>query len=138
MDEDQGPSQIASMKPSRQSFGDRLRRAKHGLLSREGLVGDYDYAFLFRPSIPFMKKTRRGTPFFGLNSKMPLLLALLLGLQHALAMISGIITPPILLGGASGANLAVDKQQYLVSTALIISGFLSMIQITRFRIYKTQ
>jgi len=42
-----------------------------------------------------MKKPTRAAPFFGLNDKMPLVLALLLGFQHALAMLAGIITPPI-------------------------------------------
>lgn len=56
---------------------------------RDGLVGDYDYAFLFKPNLPFMKKSQRSAPFFGLNDKMPILLALLLGLQHALAMLAG-------------------------------------------------
>ncbi|PNS15293.1 hypothetical protein CAC42_5464 [Sphaceloma murrayae] len=138
MDEDQGPSQIVPGSTPRKSFRDRLQSVKHGLFTKDGLVGDYDYAFLFRPSIPFMKKPRRATPFFGLNSRMPLLLALVLGLQHSLSMLAGIITPPILLAGASGANLGTNQAQYLVSTALIVSGFLSMIQITRFHIYKTQ
>jgi len=47
---------------------------------REGLIGQYDYAFLFKPNLPFMKKERRAAPFFGLNDKMPVLLALLLGI----------------------------------------------------------
>lgn len=55
----------------------------------EGLIGDYDYAFLFTPQIPFMNKTRRSSPFFGLEDKMPVLLALILGLQHSLAMLAG-------------------------------------------------
>lgn len=53
------------------------------------MVGDYDYGFLFRPNLPFMKKARRSSPFFGLHDKIPVVLALLLGLQHALAMLAG-------------------------------------------------
>jgi NCS2 family nucleobase:cation symporter-2 len=102
---------------------------------REGLIGSYDYAFLFKPNLPFMKKERRAAPFFGLHDKMPLLLALLLGFQHALSMLAGVITPPIILGGA--ANLGSDTSRYLVSTSLIVCGILSSIQITRFHIYKT-
>jgi hypothetical protein len=30
---------------------------------REGLVGEYDYAFLFRPNLPFMKRERRAAPW---------------------------------------------------------------------------
>jgi uracil-xanthine permease len=82
-----------------------------------------------------MKKDRRAAPFFGLNDKMPLLLAALLGFQHALSMLAGVITPPIIL--ASAANLLPDVQRYLVSTSLIVCGILSSVQITRFHIYKT-
>jgi NCS2 family nucleobase:cation symporter-2 len=84
-----------------------------------------------------MKKERRTAPFFGLNDKMPIFLAALLGFQHALSMLAGIITPPIILSGTAGANLTPELQQYLVSTSLIVCGILSSIQITRFHIYKT-
>ena len=104
---------------------------------RDGLIGDYDYAFLFRPNLPFMKKTKRAAPFFGLNDSMPVFLALLLGFQHSLAMLAGIITPPIIIAGEGGASLGADDTQYLVSTALIVAGILSSIQITRFHIYKS-
>lgn len=84
-----------------------------------------------------MKKSKRTAPFFGLNDSIPVLLALLLGFQHALAMLAGIITPPIILAGEGGVNLGADGTQYLVSAALIVAGILSSIQITRFHIYKT-
>jgi uracil-xanthine permease len=82
-----------------------------------------------------MKKERRAAPFFGLNDKMPVLLALLLGFQHALAMLAGVITPPIIL--ANAAHLTPDQQRYLVSTSLIVCGILSSVQITRFHIYRS-
>lgn len=82
-----------------------------------------------------MKKERRAAPFFGLHDRMPVFLALLLGFQHALAMLAGVITPPIILSNA--ANLTPDQQRYLVSTSLIVCGILSSIQITRFHIWKT-
>lgn len=104
---------------------------------RDGLIGDYDYAFLLKPNLPFMTKTRRAAPFFGLNDGMPVLLALLLGFQHSLSMLAGIITPPIIIAGQGGANLGGNEAQYLVSTSLIVSGILSSIQITRLRIYKS-
>ena len=66
---------------------------------------------------------------------MPVVLALLLGFQHALAMLAGIITPPIII--ASSANFDAEITQYLVSTSLIVCGILSSVQITRFHIYKT-
>ena len=104
---------------------------------RAGLVGDYDYAFLFKPNLPFMRKERRPAPFFGLNDEMPVVLALLLGFQHALSMLAGVITPPIIIAGQAGANLGGARAQYLVSTSLIVCGILSSIQITRFHIYKS-
>ena len=82
-----------------------------------------------------MKKERRPAPFFGLHDRMPVLLALLLGFQHALAMLAGVITPPLIL--SSAAHLTSDQQRYLVSTSLIVSGILSSIQITRFHIWRT-
>lgn len=137
MDEDHGPSQIAPATTSRRTVGDRLRAVKKTFTTKEGLIGNYDYGFLFRPNLPFMKKSDKVPPFFGLNDKMPVFLALLLGFQHSLAMLAGIITPPIILSGAGGVNLSAAETQYLVSTALIVSGLLSCIQITRFHIYKT-
>ncbi|KAI0506672.1 permease family-domain-containing protein [Xylaria bambusicola] len=137
MDEDHGPSQIVPQAPARRSFGDRLQGVKKTFLTRDGLFGDYDYAFLFRPNLPFLRKSRKVSPFFGLNDKLPVFLALLLGFQHALAMLAGVITPPLILSGAGGVNLGTGLQQYLVSTALIVSGILSMIQITRFHIRGT-
>jgi hypothetical protein len=71
-------------------------------------------------------------------------------------MLAGVITPPLILAGQGGANLAQDSQQYLgdllrtngrkeeanlrptVSSALIVCGILSMVQITRFHIRGTQ
>ncbi|AWU78170.1 hypothetical protein CAS74_003024 [Pichia kudriavzevii] len=102
--------------------------------TKEGIFGDYDYAYLFTPTLPFLtqKKTQ---PFFGINDDIPILLGLLLGLQHALSMLAGLTTPAILI--SSFANLSQLQTQYLVSASLITSGILSTIQITRFHIYRT-
>ncbi|KIV90479.1 hypothetical protein PV10_07785 [Exophiala mesophila] len=121
----------------KQTLADRANRVRKAFFTKEGLIGNYDYAFLFRPNIPFLKKARRASPFFGLHDSMPVFLALLLGFQHALAMLAGVMTPPIILSGQGGVNLDTDYQQYLVSTSLIVCGILSSIQITRFHIWKT-
>ena len=84
-----------------------------------------------------MKKSKRAAPFFGLNDKMPIVLALVLGFQHALSMLAGVITPPIIIAGQAAANLSAGDAQYLVSTSLIVCGILSSVQITRFHIYKS-
>lgn len=49
------------------------------------------YAFLLTPDIyPFNKKYKdREQPFFGIDDRIPMLLTVLLGIQHALAMIGG-------------------------------------------------
>ena len=95
-----------------------------------------------------MKKRDRRAPFYGLDTPIPILLSFLLGsgplfiridfsFQHALAMLAGIVTPPLILGGSGGANLDADTQQYLISASLIVCGILSSVQITRFHFYKT-
>ncbi|KAH7053222.1 permease family-domain-containing protein [Macrophomina phaseolina] len=132
---DDSPDQIGPEIRPKRSFGEKLRSFKKAVTTKDGLIGKYDYAFLFRPNLPFIKKHRRAAPFFGLNDKMPVFLALLLGFQHALAMLAGVITPPIIL--SASANLLTDQQQYLVSTSLIVCGILSSIQITRFHIWKS-
>lgn len=103
--------------------------------TKDGLLGDYDYGYLFIPDIPFTKKEPKTQPFFGLNSEMPLMLGFILGFQHALSMLAGVITPPIII--ASAANLPPVMAQYLISASLIMSGILSCIQITRFHIWGT-
>ena len=114
-----------------------IRRFIQAVTTRDGLIGSYDYVALFRPNIPFLRQKGTSSPFFGLNDPMPVLLGALLGFQHALAMLAGVITPPIIISGQGGAYLEPEQQQYLVSTALIVSGILSAVQITRFHIYKT-
>ncbi|KAL2847276.1 purine permease [Aspergillus pseudodeflectus] len=133
-----GPDQIGPDFSPKRTFRERIRRTVHVFTTKDGLIGDYDYAFLFTPRLPFMKKQKRSAPFFGLEDKIPVALALLLGLQHALAMLAGVITPPILLGGSAGANFGSEEYQYLVSTSLIVSGFLSAIQMFRFHVYRTR
>ncbi|KAK7961815.1 nucleobase:cation symporter-2- NCS2 family [Apiospora aurea] len=141
MDEDQGPSHIAPppepTRPPRKTVRDRVLGLRRTFCTRDGLLGQYDYGFLFTPNLPFMRRPKQVSPFFGLNDRMPVFLALVLGLQHSLAMLAGIITPPLLLTGATGVNLPGEIQQYIVSTALIVSGILSLVQITRFRILGT-
>ncbi|KAF7595285.1 hypothetical protein BBP40_006785 [Aspergillus hancockii] len=132
-----GPDQIGPDLRPKRTWADKGRRIVRTFTTREGLIGDYDYAYLFTPRIPFMKQTKRSAPFFGLEDRVPVFLALLLGLQHALAMLAGVISPPILLGGSAGANFGDEDYQYLVSTSLIVSGLLSALQMTRVHIYKT-
>ncbi|KAJ5885763.1 hypothetical protein N7504_011599 [Penicillium tannophilum] len=133
-----GPDQIGPDLSPKRTYGDKLRGFVRAFTTRDGLIGDYDYAHLFTPKLPFTKQARKSAPFFGLNDRVPVVLALILGLQHALAMLAGVISPPIMLGGTSGVNFGTEDYQYLVSTSLIVSGLLSAIQMTRFHIYGTK
>ncbi|KAL2844785.1 permease family-domain-containing protein [Aspergillus pseudoustus] len=130
-----GPDSVIPGSNPTKSISQRMRSIVRKFTTRDGLIGDYDYGLLFRPDLPFMKKDPRPAPFFGLNEKIPVLLAFILGLQHALAMLAGVVTPPLIL--SSALSLSTDLQQYLVSTSLIVCGLLSLVQITRFHIYKT-
>jgi NCS2 family nucleobase:cation symporter-2 len=56
----------------------------------------------------------------------------------ALAMVGGLVVPPLLFGGSSGANLGTEAQQYLISACLIWSSFGSVLQISRHKIWKTK
>ncbi|OOQ89697.1 Purine permease [Penicillium brasilianum] len=133
-----GPDQIGPDHGPRQTVGDKFRRFVKAFTTKDGLIGSYDYAYLFTPRLPFTKRERKSTPFFGLEDRMPILLALILGLQHALSMLAGVISPPIILGGSSGVNFGDDIYQYLVSTSLIVSGLLSAMQMARFHVYGTK
>ena len=130
-----GPDSIGPYPHPKRPIGDRIKSFGKMFITKDGLIGSYDYASLFRVDIPFITKTPQAVPFFGLNDKIPVVLAILLGVQHALAMLGGIITPPKQL--ATSMNLSTEDTQYLVSTALIVCAILSAIQITRFHIYKT-
>jgi hypothetical protein len=124
---DPQPGDLGFVQPSTT----RWRRLFNWLASKDGWLGDYDYAALLIPSIPFLKKRQRLLPFFGVNERIPVVLAFLLGLQHALAMVGGIITPPLLLGGSAGLALDPSAQQYLLSASLIWCSIATAIQISR-------
>ncbi|KAI5121198.1 hypothetical protein M0805_005999 [Coniferiporia weirii] len=111
----------------------KVRRTARKLTTREGWFGDYDYAWLCTPSLPRMQ-TRRLPPFYALDTELPILLAASSGLQHALAMLAGLIAPPIIF--ASSLNLDATTQAYMISSSLIGCGILSLVQISRFKLYK--
>ncbi|GEM12541.1 membrane transporter, nucleobase:cation symporter-2 [Rhodotorula toruloides] len=101
---------------------DRLWRkiSSRDLVTRNFWIGDYDYRAL-------LSFRSRKLPFFAPNSPLPAVLALILGLQHCLAM----VVPPLLLGGAAGAALEPAQQSYLVSAALIFCGLGTILQVSR-------
>ncbi|GAA5997477.1 nucleobase:cation symporter-2 family protein [Rhodotorula paludigena] len=110
---------------------------KNKFTTKEGWVGDYDFAYLCMPQFPWAcgsgsRKRTRSAPFYALDSQLPIFLTLICGLQHALAMLAGLITPPIIFAGQLGFSPA--QQTQMVAVSLIASGFLSMVQMTRFPI----
>ncbi|KAJ7232318.1 Xanthine/uracil permease [Mycena haematopus] len=96
----------------------RLSRFKTKLTTRHGWLGEYDYAWLCTPTLPFgnLRKSRQ-PPFYALDAELPLLLAIASGLQHALAMLAGLITPPIIF--ASALSLDSATSAYMISASLI-------------------
>lgn len=114
---------------------DSLLHFKDKATTKEGWVGDYDYTWLCKPTLPFLR--RKGDhmpPFYGLNDDLPLLLAITSGLQHALAMLAGLITPPIIF--ASALNLDAETSSYMISASLIGCGILSLVQMSRLHLFR--
>ena len=71
------------------------------------LVGaeDYDYKYLCMPSMPWSKGGVEPPQFLAKDEKLPLTLSLIMGLQHALAMVAGIGD-----GGRSSRATPVRRQ----------------------------
>lgn len=66
---------------------------------------------------------------FGLDDKPALPVAAFVGLQHLLAVFGGIVTAPLII--ALGMGLGAEETAYLVSSALVVSGVATVVQITR-------
>ena len=119
-----GQEQLSGARPLRES----VQHLRQKFTTREGWFGSYDYAWLCLPTLPrpgTSKAAGRLPPFFGLNQDIPLFLAAACGLQHALAMLAGLITPPIIF--ANSLNLDSETQAYMVSASLISCGALDWI-----------
>ncbi|PWN32655.1 putative purine permease [Meira miltonrushii] len=124
--------------PKSRSIKQKAKRFAKSLISKDAWIGDHDYATLLIPTIPFVTKTKRELPFYGVHDRIPYFLLLILGFQHALAMVGGVVTPPLLIGGSSGANLNEDDVQYIVSASLIWCGLGTILQISRFQLLKSR
>ncbi|KAN0096979.1 Permease family domain containing protein [Tylopilus felleus] len=124
---------------SRFDLRHQVRVVQHKLTTRKGWLGDYDYAWLCSPALPFSiggKKPNRSRqpPFYGIDDELPLVLAMACGLQHALAMLAGLITPPIIF--ANTLSLDAQTSAYMISASLIGCGILSLIQMSKFKLWK--
>lgn len=120
------------------TFREKASEISEFLTTRDAWLGDYDYWYLVTPNIPpFNKKYKdKAIPFYGLHDRVPILLTIILGLQHALIMIGSIVSPPLAV--ASGAfHLDSAQISYLVSAAFITTGIATAIQVTRVHIKGT-
>ncbi|KAF9474341.1 xanthine/uracil permease [Pholiota conissans] len=113
---------------------ERAERFKTKVTTRDGWVGDYDYVWLCTPKLPFMHQANRSPPFYALDDDLPLILAISSGLQHSLAMLAGLITPPIIF--ASALSLDAETSAYMISASLIGCGIMSFIQMSRFHLFR--
>ncbi|KAJ7092936.1 xanthine/uracil permease [Mycena belliarum] len=107
-------------------------RVARKVSTKDGWLSGYDYGWLCLPSSPF-SNTNHEPPFYALDAELPLLLAMASGLQHALAMLAGLITPPIIF--ASALNLDAATSSYMISASLIGCGILSLVQISRIPLF---
>ncbi|KAK8017484.1 purine permease [Apiospora rasikravindrae] len=121
-----------------QGLNSRLSYLRGYLTSKGRWLGDYDYLYLVTPNIwPLNQKYKHHkTPFYGLNDEVPILLTIILGLQHALCMIGSIVSPPLAIAGGA-FYLDSATTQYLVSAAFITTGIATALQVTRVHLTKT-
>lgn len=109
--------------------------------SKTGLVGDYDWKWLCMPQVSCGKSELLPPPFLAKDDRLPLLVSLIMGLQHCLAMLGGIVTVPALIAGdacfpwQSDEKLCASKE-YMISASLFASGILTIVQVVRFRLVK--
>ena len=60
--------------------------------------------------------------FYPHDEPLPLLLSLVMGIQHAFAMVGGLITPPYVVFKFTISFMDVRLQQYAIVASLIASG----------------
>ncbi|EST06880.1 Xanthine/uracil/vitamin C permease [Kalmanozyma brasiliensis GHG001] len=124
--------------PSRSLIG-KVKRGVRALGTKKAWFGDHNYVALFTPTIPFVcKPSANSLPFYSVDAKLPIFLAIVLGLQHSLAMVGGVVTPPLLIGGSAGANLGQSDTQFLIASTLIWCAFGTALQVSRSRLFKTK
>ncbi|KAI5450039.1 hypothetical protein NCC49_003801 [Naganishia albida] len=111
-------------------------RIMHKVGTKDGWLGDFDFKFLCMPQLPFgnARRHRKAAPFYGLHDDLPLLVTIIVGFQHSLAMIAGLITPPIIF--ANYLALDASYQSYMISASLISSGILSMLQMSKIHLFR--
>ena len=90
------------------------------------------------PTMPYCGKAKHPARFYSVDEPLPLLISLLMGLQHAFAMVGGLITPPYVVFRFTIDFMAVELQQYAIVAALITSGICTIINVLRVPIPMTK
>ncbi|CDW99738.1 hypothetical protein [Sporisorium scitamineum] len=120
----------------RHSPRSHARKLGRKFTTRHGWLGDYKVGALCLPRLfPWKPDSKLNggdaeSPFYGVHDELPIAVAAICGLQHALAMLGGLITPPMII--ASSLNLSGQTSAYLISASLITSGIISAIQQSAF------
>jgi len=96
-----------------------------------------------KSSINYQKKltTTNAHIFFCIlqqqDDDLPILVALVMGLQHAFAMVGGLIVPPYVVMRFS-VQSDTDLQQYAIACSLILSGIFTILNCIQFKIPGTK
>ena len=77
-----------------------------------------------------LDQNKKSGLIFGLHDKPKPKEAFFAALQHMMAIFVGIVTPPLIIGGA--LQLPSDMTAYLISMALFVSGVATFIQVKKF------
>lgn len=77
-----------------------------------------------------MSKAIKTDMIYRLEDNPPAFQAFLAALQHLMAIFIGIITPPLIIGGA--LDLPPELRAYIISMALFVSGIATFIQVKKF------
>ncbi|KAK9387783.1 hypothetical protein V1515DRAFT_615341 [Lipomyces mesembrius] len=114
--------------PGHRSRSSYLNILKSTLLTRDGWLGDYDYAYLFTPKIRFLRRDRKPGPFFGLNDRIPIVLTFILGFGHSLAMLANRdSSTSSLLPFCAAAFCPAIKSLYSTSPCYLGTGLISVV-----------
>ena len=89
------------------------------------------------PTHPWSKKKKPVT-FYPVDEPLPILLSLVMGLQHAFAMVGGLITPPYVVFRFTINFGNVALQQYAIVAALITSGICTIINVSQIPVPLTE
>ncbi|KAL7552193.1 hypothetical protein ACHAWF_016716, partial [Thalassiosira exigua] len=108
-------------------------------LERKGILqvlfGDeeqgYNYKALCLPHMPCLKGERPPVRLFPVDEPLPLTFSLVMGLQHAFAMVGGLVTPTYILFRYSIDFGNTALQQYAIVAALITNGICTIVNVAK-------